>query len=67
MHETIVELQNKHACHESCDSKKVTNELELQNKKLEEAKRAAEKLAEELNTQMTILKDQLAQANSKKA
>jgi hypothetical protein len=33
----------------------VTNELELQNKKLEEAKRAAEKLAEELNTQMTIL------------
>jgi hypothetical protein len=37
MHETIVELQNKHACHESGESKKVTNELELQNKKLEEA------------------------------
>jgi hypothetical protein len=67
MHETIVELQNKHACHESGDSKIVTNELELQNKKLEEAKRAAEKLAEELNTQMTILKDQLSLANSKKA
>jgi hypothetical protein len=63
MHETIVELKHMHACHESGDSKKVTNELELQNKKLEEAKRAAE----ELNTQMNILKDQLAQANSKKA
>ncbi len=57
MHETIVELKHIHACNESGDSKKVTNELELQNKKLEEAKRAAEKLAEELNTQMTILKD----------
>jgi hypothetical protein len=51
----LVELKHLHACNESGDSKKVTNELELQNKKLEEAKRAAEKLAEELNTQMTIL------------